>query len=57
MNMWYCGTLYDSTCKKYKAGLQVTGIINRVDFNVGASDPFDISTDVMIKADGEFIKH
>jgi polyisoprenoid-binding protein YceI len=56
MNMWYRGTLYDSTYKKYKAGFQVTGIINRVDFNVGAPDPFDISTDVMIKADGEFFK-
>ena len=56
MNMWYRGTLYDSTYKKYKAGFQVTGIINRSDFNVGAPDPFDISTDVMIKADGEFFK-
>jgi len=56
MNMWYRGTLYDSTYKKYKAGFQVTGIINRTDFNVGPPDPFDISTDVMIKADGEFFK-
>jgi polyisoprenoid-binding protein YceI len=56
MNMWYRGTLYDSTYKKYKAGFQVTGIINRSDFNVGPPDPFDISTDVMIKADGEFFK-
>jgi len=56
MDMWYRGTLYDSTYKKYKAGFQVTGIINRTDFNVGPPDPFDISTDVMIKADGEFFK-
>ena len=56
MNMLYRGTLYDSAYKKYKAGFQVTGIINRSDFNVGAPDPFDISTDVMIKADGEFFK-
>jgi polyisoprenoid-binding protein YceI len=56
MNMWYRGTLYDSTFKKNKAGFQVTGIINRNDFNVGAPDPFDISTDVMIKADGEFFE-
>jgi polyisoprenoid-binding protein YceI len=56
MNMWYRGTLYDSTYKKYKAGFQVTGILNRTDFNVGPPDPFDISTDVMIKADGEFFK-
>lgn len=56
MNMWYRGTLYDSTYKKYKAGFQVTGTINRADFNVGTADPFDISTDVMIKADGEFFE-
>lgn len=56
MNMWYRGTLYDSAYQKYKAGFQVTGIVNRADFNVGAPDPFDISTDVMIKADGEFFK-
>lgn len=56
MNMWYRGTLYDSTFKKYKAGFQVTGIINRSDFNIGTPDPFDISTDVMVKADGEFFE-
>jgi len=56
MNMWYRGTLYDSTYKKYKAGFQITGFINRADFNVGPPDPFDISNDVMIKADGEFFK-
>ncbi len=56
MNMWYRGTLFDPTFKKNKAGFQITGILNRNDFNVGAPDPFDISTDVMIKADGEFFE-
>ncbi len=56
MNMWYRGTLFDPAFKKNKAGFQITGILNRNDFNVGAPDPFDISTDVMIKADGEFFE-
>ena len=34
----------------------IAGIINRSDFNVGPKDPFDISNEIMIKADGEFIK-
>jgi polyisoprenoid-binding protein YceI len=56
MDLWYRGTHEDPMSKKTKAGFQVTGIINRSDFNVGPVDPFDISNDIMIKADGEFIK-
>ena len=56
MDLWYRGTHEDAMSKKTKAGFQVTGIINRRDFNVGPPDPFDISTEIMIKADGEFIK-
>ena len=56
MDLWYRGTHEDAMSKKTKAGFQVTGIINRSDFNVGPIDPFDISNDIMIKADGEFIK-
>ena len=56
MDLWYRGTHEDAMSKKTKAGFQVTGIINRSDFNVGPVDPFDISNDIMIKADGEFIK-
>ena len=41
---------------KTTAGLQVTGTINRSDFNIGNSFPhLVISNDVTIKADGEFI--
>ena len=56
MDLWFRGTIEDAMSKKTKAGFQLTGNINRTDFNVGPPDPFDISTDVMIKADGEFFK-
>ncbi|HAH25685.1 MAG TPA: polyisoprenoid-binding protein [Prolixibacteraceae bacterium] len=56
MDIWFRGTMEDAMSKKTKAGFQLTGMINRSDFNVGPPDPFDISTDVMIKADGEFFK-
>lgn len=56
MELWYRGTHEDPMSKKTKAGFQLTGVINRSDFNVGPATPFDISNDVMIKADGEFIK-
>ncbi|MGH2565903.1 MAG: YceI family protein, partial [Ginsengibacter sp.] len=56
MDLWYRGAHEDAMSKKTKAGFQITGIINRSDFNVGPVDPFDISNDIMIKADGEFIK-
>ena len=56
MDLWFRGTHEDAMSKKTKAGFQLTGIINRSDFNIGPPDPFDISTDVMIRADGEFFK-
>jgi polyisoprenoid-binding protein YceI len=56
MDLWFRGTIEDAMSKKTKAGFQLTGILNRVDFNVGPSDGADISTDVRIKADGEFFK-
>jgi polyisoprenoid-binding protein YceI len=56
MDLWFRGTIEDAMSKKTKAGFQLTGIIDRTDFKVGPSDPFDISTDVMIQADGEFFK-
>ncbi len=55
MDLWYRGTIHDAMSKKDKAGFQLTGILSRTDFNVGPPDPTDISTDVRIKADGEFI--
>jgi polyisoprenoid-binding protein YceI len=56
MDLWFRGIIYDSMSKKDKAGFQLTGILNRTDFHVGPPDPLDISTDVMIRADGEFFK-
>ena len=56
MDLWFRGTHDDAMSKKTKAGFQLTGTINRSDFNIGPADPFDISTDVMIRADGEFFK-
>lgn len=56
MDLWFRGTRVDATSKKTKAGFQLTGTINRADFGVGAPDPSDVSTEVMIKADGEFFK-
>ena len=56
MKLWYRGMHDDLISKKTKAGFHLTGMINRSDFDVGPTDPFDISNDVVIKADGEFIK-
>ncbi len=56
MDLWFRGTAVDVDSKKTKAGFQLTGRINRADFGVGPTDPFDVSTDVEIKADGEFVK-
>jgi polyisoprenoid-binding protein YceI len=56
MDLWFRGTTVDAISKKTKAGFQLIGVIKRTDFGVGAADPFDVSTDVMINADGEFLK-
>ena len=56
MDVWFRGTKDDPMSKKTKAGIQLKGMINRVDFGVGPANSNDISTDVMIMADGEFIK-
>ena len=56
LDVWYRGTQVDPKSNKSKAGFQIKGMIDRTDFNVGPAEPFDISTDVMIQADGEFIK-
>ena len=44
MDLWYRGTIHDAMSKKDKAGFQLTGILNRTDFNVGPPGPTDIST-------------
>lgn len=56
MDVWFRGINEDPRSKQTRSGIQLKGIINRADFGVGPADPFDISTDVMIIADGEFVK-
>ena len=56
MDLWYRGTIEDDKGRKI-AGFQVTGTLNRLDFNVGEKFPEAlISNQVAIKVDGEFIK-
>lgn len=55
MDLWYRGTNVDTKTNKSTSGFQLTGIIKRSDFNVGAKFPAPILSDeVKIKADGEF---
>lgn len=57
MDLWYRGIVVDEESNKQTVGFQLTGVINRMDFNVGPGFPEPmISNEVRIKADGEFIK-
>lgn len=57
MDLRYKGTVENPMSKKQTAGFQVTGVINRTDFNLGDGFPPPmISNEVRIKADGEFIQ-
>lgn len=57
MELWYRGTIENEQSGATTSGFQVTGTINRSDFNVGTTFPFGmISDEVAIQADGEFIK-
>lgn len=58
MELLYKGTVENPMSKKHTAGFQITGTINRSDFNVGPGFPAPmISDEVRIKADGEFIQN
>ncbi|MBS1551571.1 MAG: YceI family protein [Bacteroidetes bacterium] len=57
MELWYRGTIVNDKDKSQTSGFQLTGSINRSDFNIGTKFPDAmISETVMIKADGEFKK-
>lgn len=57
MDLLYRGSVENPMSKKLTAGFQVTGVINRTDFNLGSGFPPPmISNEVHIKADGEFIQ-
>lgn len=58
MELRYKGTVENPMSKKQTAGFQVTGTINRSDFNLGNGFPPPmISNEVRIKADGEFVQN
>ncbi len=57
MDLWYRGTIENPQNGDIVSGFQVTGTLNRLDFNVGPDFPEAlISNEVIIKADGEFIR-
>ena len=57
LDMIYKGTIENPMSKKPTAGIQVSGMIKRSDFNVGNGFPAPmISDEVLIKADGEFVQ-
>ena len=57
MEMKFNGSTVNPMSKKQTAGFQVSGVINRLDFNVGNGFPPPmISNEIQIKADGEFVK-
>lgn len=57
MELWYRGTIENPQNGAVTAGFQLTGTLNRSDFNIGPDFPEAmISDEVKIKADGEFIK-
>lgn len=56
LDLWYRGTIQNDQGKSI-AGFQVTGVVNRKEFNVGNDFPAAlISDEVELKVDGEFIK-
>jgi polyisoprenoid-binding protein YceI len=56
MDLLYKGQVVNPMSKKLTNAFQVTGTINRSDFNLGSSFPAAvISNEVRIKADGEFV--
>jgi len=55
MDLWYRGTVENPKDKSKISGFQLTGSINRSDFNIGSKFPEPLLSDaVKIKADGEF---
>lgn len=57
MDLWYRGTIENPQSKDITSGFQLTGTLNRSDFNIGPKFPAPmISDEVQIKADGEFLQ-
>ncbi len=57
LKLWYRGTMENPANKKTAAGFQITGSLQRSDFELGEKFPEAIlSNEVMLKADVEFLK-
>lgn len=57
MDLLYNGRLVDPETGTVTVGFQLTGTLNRSDFEIGTDFPVSLISDVVrIKADGEFIK-
>jgi polyisoprenoid-binding protein YceI len=57
LDLWHRGTIENPMSKAPTSGFQVTGVIKRSDFNLGAGfGEAMLSNEVKIKADGEFAK-
>jgi len=55
MDLWYRGTITNPMSKAPDAGFQLTGVVNRSDYNIGSMYPEAmLSNEIAIKADGEF---
>ena len=58
MDLWYRGSAEHPQTKAPLVGFQLTGTVKRSDFNIGSKFPAPtLSDEVMIKADGEFLKN
>jgi polyisoprenoid-binding protein YceI len=56
-DLWYRGTITNPMSKADDAGFQVTGVIKRSDFSIGAGfGASTLSDEVAVKANGEFGK-
>lgn len=57
MDLWYRGRHENPKNGKISAGFELTGTLDRSDFNIGQKFPESMISDtVVIEADGEFIK-
>ena len=55
LDVWYRGTIENPQSGELTSGFQITGTINRSDFNIGPDFPEPVLSDeVKIKVDGEF---
>lgn len=57
LKLWYRGSMENPANKKTAAGFQITGSLQRSDFDLGSKFPESLlSNEVMLKADVEFLK-